>query len=56
MTNPAGHLVYIMAANATKAGKAVIAAGGEIVQPINPEASEVYLTFRDPAGNVMGIY
>jgi predicted enzyme related to lactoylglutathione lyase len=51
-----GIVVYIMAANAVTAGEAVIAAGGEIVQPIDPNAPEVYLTFRDPAGNVLGIY
>jgi uncharacterized protein len=51
-----GLLVYIMVANPIKAGEAVVAAGGEIVQPINPASHEVYLTFRDPAGNVLGIY
>lgn len=49
-------LVYIMVADAAQAGEAVIAAGGDIVQPVDPEAREVYLTFRDPAGNVLGIY
>lgn len=51
-----GIVVYIMVANATKAGEAVVAAGGEIVKPIDPNEREVYLMFRDPAGNVMGIY
>ena len=32
------------------------AAGGEIVQPVNPDEREVYALFRDPAGNVLGIY
>ena len=31
-------------------------AGGEVVQPIDPHASEVTATFRDPAGNVIGLY
>lgn len=52
----AGLLVYIMVADAAKAAEAVVAAGGEIVQPIDPRSPEVYLTFRDPAGNVLGIY
>jgi uncharacterized protein len=52
----AGLLVYIMVANAAKAGEAVVAAGGELVQPIDPNVREVHLTFRDPAGNVLGIY
>ncbi len=51
-----GLLVYIMVANAAKAGEAVVAEGGQIVQPIDPDSPEVYLTFRDPAGNVLGIY
>jgi uncharacterized protein len=51
-----GLIVYIMVANAAKAAEAVDAAGGEIVQPADPDAPEVHLTFRDPAGNVLGIY
>jgi predicted enzyme related to lactoylglutathione lyase len=51
-----GLIVYVMVANATKAGEAVVAAGGEIVQPVDPRSPVVHLTFRDPAGNVMGIY
>lgn len=51
-----GLIVYIMVASAAKAGEAVVAAGGEIVQPVDPRSSEVHLTFRDPAGNVLGIY
>lgn len=51
-----GLIVYIMVANAAKAGEAVVAAGGEIVQPIDPSAHEVHFTFRDPAGNVLGVY
>jgi uncharacterized protein len=51
-----GLIVYIMVANAAKAAEAVDAAGGEIVQPVDPNVPEVHLTFRDPAGNVLGIY
>jgi uncharacterized protein len=51
-----GLLVYIMVASATAAINAVVAAGGEIVQPVDPHSREVVATFRDPAGNVMGIY
>lgn len=35
---------------------AVIAHGGEIVQPIGADAPEVTARFRDPAGNVIGLY
>ncbi len=35
--------------------EAVLAAGGELVQPIG-EAPEITARFRDPAGNVLGLY
>ena len=35
---------------------AVTARGGEIVQPIGADASEITARFRDPAGNVIGFY
>jgi predicted enzyme related to lactoylglutathione lyase len=54
-TNP-GLMVYIMVGSAAAAVEAVVSAGGEIVQPIDPRAREVVATFRDPAGNLMGIY
>ena len=30
--------------------------GGEVVQPIGADAPEVTARFRDPAGNVIGLY
>lgn len=51
-----GLMVYIMVANAAVAVDAVVAAGGEIVQPIDPEGQEVVARFRDLGGNVLGIY
>ena len=51
-----GLMLYIMAASAAAAVDRVISAGGEIVQPADPDAREVVATFRDPAGNVLGIY
>lgn len=51
-----GLIVYIMVASAAAAAAAIVAAGGEIVQPVDPDAHEVYAHFRDPAGNVLGIY
>jgi predicted enzyme related to lactoylglutathione lyase len=35
---------------------AIIANGGEIVQSIGADAPEITARFRDPAGNVIGIY
>jgi predicted enzyme related to lactoylglutathione lyase len=51
-----GLMVYIMVASAAAAVEAVVSAGGEVVNPVAPHAREVVATFRDPAGNVMGIY
>jgi predicted enzyme related to lactoylglutathione lyase len=51
-----GLLVYIMVASAATTIEAIIAAGGEIVQPVNPDEREVHALFRDPAGNILGIY
>ncbi len=51
-----GLLIYIMVADAAAAIEAVLAAGGQIVQAVDPDHQEVFATFRDPAGNVLGIY
>ena len=55
-SNVPGLLVYIMVASAATTIEAIIAAGGEIVQPVKPDEREVYALFRDPAGNILGIY
>ncbi|MDQ3319635.1 MAG: VOC family protein [Actinomycetota bacterium] len=51
-----GLLVYIMGDDAVAMVERVIAHGGEIVQPIGADAPEVTARFRDPAGNVVGLY
>jgi predicted enzyme related to lactoylglutathione lyase len=51
-----GLMVYIMVASAAAAADAVVAAGGEIVEPAHPGQREVVVLFRDPGGNLMGIY
>jgi predicted enzyme related to lactoylglutathione lyase len=35
---------------------AVVAHGGEIVQAIGADAPEITARFRDPSGNVIGLY
>lgn len=55
-SNVPGLVVSIMVASAATTIEAIIAAGGEIVLPVNPDEREVYAHFRDPAGNVLGIY
>jgi uncharacterized protein len=51
-----GLLVYIMVDDVAATVGAVLANGGEIVQPIGVDAPEVTARFRDPAGNVLGLY
>jgi predicted enzyme related to lactoylglutathione lyase len=34
----------------------IVANGGEIVQPIGADAPEITARFRDPGGNVVGLY
>jgi predicted enzyme related to lactoylglutathione lyase len=51
-----GLMIYVMVADADAAVDGVMRAGGEIVQAIDPAARERVARFRDPAGNVLGIY
>ena len=51
-----GLLVYIMVDSVAAALEAITANGGEIVQPIGADAPEITARFRDPAGNVIGLY
>jgi uncharacterized protein len=51
-----GLLIYIMVDNAARIVDSVIENGGEIVQPIGADAPEITARFRDPAGNIIGLY
>ncbi|HXO39973.1 MAG TPA: VOC family protein [Thermoanaerobaculia bacterium] len=51
-----GLLVYIMVDSVAATVDLVIANGGEIVQPIGVDAPEITARFRDPGGNVIGLY
>lgn len=51
-----GLLLYIMVDSVTATVDAVIAYGGEIVQPLGVDAPEITARFLDPAGNVIGLY
>ncbi|HEV3078477.1 MAG TPA: VOC family protein [Gemmataceae bacterium] len=51
-----GLLIYIMVDSVAATIDAIIAHGGELVQPIGADAPEVTARFRDPAGNVLGLY
>jgi uncharacterized protein len=52
----AGLLFYVMVDSVAAAVEAVVAQGGEIVQPIGRDAPEITARFRDPGGNVIGLY
>jgi hypothetical protein len=51
-----GILVYIMVDDAEASVQAIAANGGEIIQQIGADAPEITARFKDPAGNVFGIY
>jgi predicted enzyme related to lactoylglutathione lyase len=51
-----GLLIYIIVDDVAATLDLVVAHGGEIVQPIGADAPEITARFRDPAGNVLGLY
>jgi uncharacterized protein len=51
-----GLMVYIMVDNVADAIEKVTANGGEIVQLIGGDPGEMTARFRDPGGNVIGLY
>lgn len=51
-----GLLVYIMVDSVDATIDAVISNGGEIVQPVGADAPEITARFRDPGGNIIGLY
>jgi predicted enzyme related to lactoylglutathione lyase len=51
-----GLLIYIMVDSVAATIDALLAHGGELVQPIGMDAPEITARFRDPAGNVFGLY
>ncbi|HVT83348.1 MAG TPA: VOC family protein [Phycisphaerae bacterium] len=51
-----GIMIYIMVDSVAEKMDAVIIHGGEIVQGIGADAPEITARFRDPGGNIMGLY
>ncbi|MGC2111853.1 MAG: VOC family protein [Candidatus Korobacteraceae bacterium] len=47
---------YIMVDSVEATVDAIVAKGGEIVQPIGADAPEITARFCDPGGNVLGLY
>jgi predicted enzyme related to lactoylglutathione lyase len=55
MTN-VGLLIYIMCDSVARTIDSIVAQGGEIVQPVGADAPEITARFRDPGGNILGLY
>lgn len=51
-----GLLIYVMVDSVAATVEAISAEGCEIVQAIGADAPEITARFRDPAGNVLGLY
>ena len=51
-----GLLIYLLVDSVAATVDAIVAGGCEIVQPIGADAPEITARFRDPGGNVMGLY
>jgi len=51
-----GLLVYIMVDSVAATIEVIAAHGGLIVQPIGADAPEITARFRDPGGNIVGLY
>jgi hypothetical protein len=49
-------MVYMMVDSVSATVDLIVANGGKIVQPIGADAPEITARFRDPAGNVLGLY
>ncbi len=51
-----GLLIFVMVDDVAATLEAVVANGGEIVAPIGVDPGEITARFRDPGGNVLGVY
>jgi uncharacterized protein len=51
-----GVLFYVWVDDLAEAMDAVVAAGAELVQPPGGDPGELTARFRDPGGNVIGLY
>lgn len=51
-----GFLFYIMVDSVAATAEAVTAHGGVVVRPIGADAPEITARFRDPGGNIVGLY
>jgi predicted enzyme related to lactoylglutathione lyase len=55
-SSEAGLLIYVMVDNVAETVENIVANGGVIVQPVGVDAPEITARFRDPGGNILGLY
>jgi predicted enzyme related to lactoylglutathione lyase len=55
-TERPGLLFYVMVDSVADTLAVIVANGGEVVQPLGVDAPEITARFRDPGGNVIGLY
>jgi len=51
-----GLLIYVMVTSVAATIELITANGGEITQLIGADAPEITARFRDPGGNILGLY
>jgi predicted enzyme related to lactoylglutathione lyase len=51
-----GILFYVMVDSVSSTIDAIVRNGGEIVQPVGADSPEITARFRDPGGNIIGLY
>jgi predicted enzyme related to lactoylglutathione lyase len=51
-----GLLIYVNVDNVADTIDSIVANGGVIVQPLGGDAPEITARFRDPGGNILGLY
>jgi predicted enzyme related to lactoylglutathione lyase len=51
-----GFVIYVMCDSVAATVETIVANGGEIVQPMGADAPEITARFRDPGGNIIGLY
>ena len=52
----AGFVIYVMVDSVAATLESAVANGAELVQPIGADAPEITARFKDPAGNLIGLY
>lgn len=51
-----GLLLYVMVDSVADTIESIVANGGKIVQAVGMDFPEITARFRDPAGNILGLY